>query len=63
LFDAVPLDQMMAAERAVREAAARVPDEVSERFETAESLDDADRKAVLVLAREALAPFQLAAKS
>ena len=63
LFDTVPLEQMMAAERAVREAAARVPDELSERFETAESLDDADRQAVLVLAREALAPFQPAAKS
>jgi F-type H+-transporting ATPase subunit alpha len=58
LFDPVPLDQMTAAGRAVREAAANIPAEVSARFETAAKLNDEDKKAVIEIARQALAPFQ-----
>lgn len=58
LFDAVPLDQMPAAENAVIEAAAKIRPEVSERFETADKLSDEDRKTITELARQALAPFQ-----
>jgi F-type H+-transporting ATPase subunit alpha len=58
LFDAVALERMTDAERAVREAAARIPAAVRARFDTAKALDDEDRKSVLAVAREALAPFQ-----
>jgi F-type H+-transporting ATPase subunit alpha len=58
LFDPVPLDQMTAAGRAVREAAANIPAEVSARFETAAKLNDEDKGAIIEIARQALAPFQ-----
>ncbi len=57
LFDPVPLDQMTAAEQAVREAAAGIPAEVSAGFETASALSAEDRKSIVELARRALAPF------
>ncbi len=59
LFDRVPLDQMTNAGRAVREAASRIPAEVSARFETAAKLNDEDKKTIVEIARKALAPFQL----
>ena len=58
LFDLVPLERMADVERAVNDAAARIPQEICERFETAEKLSDDDRKAIVNLARTALAPFQ-----
>jgi F-type H+-transporting ATPase subunit alpha len=58
LFDLVPLVRMADAERAVNDAAARIPQEVRERFETAEKLNTDDRKTIVDLARTALAPFQ-----
>jgi len=58
LFDPVPIEKMPDAERAVNEAAASIPAEVSARFETAEKLSDEDRKVIIAIAREALAPFQ-----
>jgi F-type H+-transporting ATPase subunit alpha len=58
LFDPVPLDQMTDAGRAVREAAASIPAEMSARFETAEKLSDEDKKTIVEIARKALAPFQ-----
>jgi F-type H+-transporting ATPase subunit alpha len=58
LFDQVPLDQMTAAEQAVQEAAANIPAEVSARFVSADELSDADRKAIIEIARQALTPFQ-----
>jgi F-type H+/Na+-transporting ATPase subunit alpha len=58
LFDAVPLDRMKDAEQAVHEAAAKLPDEVTARFETADKLTDEDRKTIIDLARGALGPFQ-----
>jgi F-type H+/Na+-transporting ATPase subunit alpha len=58
LFDGVPLDQMKAAETAVREAVARIPAKLCAEFETAAVLEDRDRRTVVDIAREALLPFQ-----
>ena len=52
------LERVPEAERAVREAAAGLPDEVRERFETADRLDDADRAVLLGLAEEVLEAFR-----
>ena len=58
LFDLIPLEKMSEAEQAVREASARIPDDVIARFDTADKLSDEDRVAILALATPALAPFQ-----
>ncbi|MFH0907834.1 MAG: alternate F1F0 ATPase, F1 subunit alpha [bacterium] len=58
LFDPVPMDRMTDAEHALYEAAARIPAEMTARFETAKTLSDNDRKAIIEIARRALAPFQ-----
>ena len=58
LFDPVPLDQMPAAEHAVREAAATIPDEVRGRFDGTAKLEQEDREVILEVARRALARFQ-----
>lgn len=65
LFDSVPLDRMTDAEHVVRTAAADIPDVVAARFNSADKLSDEDRKAIIEIARLALAPFQpkLEAKS
>lgn len=60
LFDAIPLNQMTAAERAVQDAAANLSDEVRARFETAKKLADADRQTIVEIARQALARFHSA---
>lgn len=57
-FDLVPLDRMTDAERAVREAAADIPDEVTARLATAEKLSEEDRITITQIAREALVRFQ-----
>ena len=54
LFDDIPLERMPDAEQAVRAAAADIPAEIVERFDTADSLSDEDRAAILQVAREAL---------
>jgi F-type H+-transporting ATPase subunit alpha len=58
LFDRVPLEKMTDAGHAVHEAAAKIPAEVCARLETAAKLSDEDRKAMIEIARQALAPFQ-----
>jgi len=58
LFDPVPLDQMTKAGQVVREAAMSIPADVRERFETAEKLNDEDKKTIVEIARKALEPFQ-----
>ena len=57
LFDGVPLGRMAEAERAVQKAAAAIPADVSARFGSAGTLSDQDRKTILEIARQALAPF------
>jgi F-type H+-transporting ATPase subunit alpha len=58
LFDQVPLEKMTDAGHAVHQAAAKIPAEVCARLETADKLSDEDRKAMIEIARQALAPFQ-----
>jgi F-type H+-transporting ATPase subunit alpha len=58
LFDPVPLDKMTDARRAVCEAAVKLPAELCARFESADKLSDQDRKTIIEVARQALAPFQ-----
>jgi F-type H+/Na+-transporting ATPase subunit alpha len=58
LFDPVPLEQMAEAGHTVREAASKIPVGISARFETAAKLNDEDKKAIIEIARQALAPFQ-----
>ena len=55
LFDAVPLDRMAAAQRAVE--AASLPDDVLQRLTEADRLTDADRAQVTEAARQAINPF------
>ncbi len=57
LFDAVPLERMPEAERAVQEAAADIPDEVSARFDGANRLSDEDRASIVEIGRAALEDF------
>ena len=58
LFDPVPSDRMTDAEHAVLEGAAKISAEICARFETADKLSDEDRKAIIEIARQALASFQ-----
>ena len=58
LFDSVPLDQITDAERSLREAAADIPQEVLNRFDTAEELSDEDREKIVQIASKVLARFQ-----
>jgi F-type H+/Na+-transporting ATPase subunit alpha len=60
LLDDVPLEKMAGAESALLGAVASAPPELASRMQTASKLGDADRKAMLALARQALAPFRLA---
>ncbi len=58
LFDVIPPAQMGDAEDAVHAAAATIPQEVRARFDSAAKLSDADKQAIIEIARAALAPFQ-----
>ena len=58
LFDAVPLEQMTAAEMALRVAAKDIPAELCKRLATADELSDEDRETIVQLARESLTQFQ-----
>ena len=58
LFDSVPLEKMTEAQKAVREAVTQIPPDVCKRFETADKLSDEDRKVIIEITRQALAPFQ-----
>jgi F-type H+/Na+-transporting ATPase subunit alpha len=60
LFDSVPLDQMREAERALCMASKQIASDVRERFVSNQKLNDADREAVLKIARQSLAAFQKA---
>jgi F-type H+-transporting ATPase subunit alpha len=57
LFDPVPLDKMPDAGHAVQEAAGKIPEDARKRLETADKLSDEDRKVIVEIARQALAPF------
>ncbi len=57
LFDAVSMDQMIEAEQAVKDAAASLPTEICERMDTATTISDDDQRAIVEMARQALARF------
>lgn len=63
LFDPVPMDRMTEAERAVCDAATQIPEELCKRLETADTLNDEDRAAILEIARRSLVQFLPPAKS
>ena len=63
LFEAVPLEQMPVAELGVRQVVEHIPAAVRDRLETADTLSDADRTAIIDIARQALANFQLSGGS
>jgi F-type H+/Na+-transporting ATPase subunit alpha len=58
LFEEVPLELMPDAELLVHDAAAELPEPLRARLEGTEKLSDADRDAVLELARHALARYR-----
>lgn len=58
LFDDVPIDRMTDAEQAVRDAAAKIPENVIERLDTAEKLSDEDRETIIQIALKTLADFR-----
>ena len=58
LFEAVPLERMVAAEGAVHKAAAALPPELVARLAGAKKLTDEDRETILAVARAALAPLR-----
>jgi F-type H+-transporting ATPase subunit alpha len=58
LFDQIPLDKVREAEAALCVGAAEIPTDVRDRFSSADKLSDADREAILNVAKKALGPFQ-----
>src|SRR5665213_1780282 len=58
LFDRVPIDKVMDAEKALHQATANLPTDLVNRMTSAEKLSGADRKAVLELATRTLLQFQ-----
>ncbi len=57
VLDGVPLDKMREAEQALRKAAADIPAEIRNRFSSNDKLSEEDRKAILQVVGEAIAPF------
>ena len=58
LFDLVPLERMAEAEKAVRAAAAQIPDGIRKRMISGEKLSREDCNAIVDVAGAALVPFQ-----
>ena len=58
LLDSVPVDQVSAAERALRKAATDLPAEIRQRCSSNDKLSDEDRKTILQIVGTAIAPFQ-----
>ncbi|MDD5456382.1 MAG: alternate F1F0 ATPase, F1 subunit alpha [Candidatus Margulisbacteria bacterium] len=58
LFDNILLDKINDAQSAVLEAAVNIPENIKKRLYTVDKLSDDDRKALIEIARQALAGFQ-----
>ena len=58
LFDEIAIEQMTEAEHSVLAAAANIPREVCDRFDSAKKLSDEDKATITAICREALARFQ-----
>ncbi len=57
-FDAVPIERMTEAERAVLDAADKMPAELRARIDTTDTLSESGHATLLAIVREALAPFR-----
>jgi F-type H+/Na+-transporting ATPase subunit alpha len=57
LLDGVPIDKVRDAEQALRKAAADIPAELRQHFSADDKLSDDDRKAILQVVGETIAPF------
>ncbi len=57
LFDPIPLDKVGEAERALQNSAADIPPDVGARLNSSDKISDSDRKAILEVAKQALASF------
>jgi len=58
LLDPLPLDKVSDAERALQKAATDIPADVAGRLTSADKFSEDDRKAILEIAKRALAPLQ-----
>ena len=58
LFDPLPLDKVNDAEQALQKATTDIPADVAERLTSADKFSDDDRKAILEVAKRALASLQ-----
>jgi len=58
LFDPLPIDKVNDAERALQKATTDIPADVAERLTSSDKFSDGDRKAILEIAKRALAPLQ-----
>jgi len=63
LFDPLPLDKVNDAEQALQKAVTEIPADMVKRLNSADKFSDDDRKAMLEIAKRALAPLQPAAKA
>ncbi len=57
LMDAIPLDKMAGAERALREACVELSAELRQALLSKDALSEANREAILLLASKTLSPF------
>ena len=62
-FDPIPLEQMKEAQHALRISTPRIPAEIIERLEQAETLSDADRQAIVNITHEILTEFATSSNS
>jgi F-type H+-transporting ATPase subunit alpha len=58
LFDPLPIDKVNDAERALQKATTDIPADVAQRLTSSDKFSDDDRKAILEIAKRALAPLQ-----
>jgi len=63
LFDPLPLGKVKDAEQALQKAVTEIPADMVKRLNSADKFSDDDRKAMLEIAKRALAPLQPAAKA
>ena len=54
LFDAVPMEQMIAVEQSVNDAAKNMPAEIRNRLDTTAKFSDEDQQAIIEIARQAI---------
>jgi F-type H+-transporting ATPase subunit alpha len=63
LFDTIPIEKMQEAELTLVQHKKEIADEILQRLLSAEKLSDEDREAILSIAKNVLAPFQMEPES